>query len=37
MLLDEPFAGIDPISIADIRDSGARAQEARHRRLITDH
>ena len=32
MLLDEPFAGIDPISIADIRDLVMRAEAARHRR-----
>jgi lipopolysaccharide export system ATP-binding protein len=35
MLLDEPFAGIDPISISDIRDLMKRAEEARHRRA--DH
>ena len=32
MLLDEPFAGIDPISIQDIRDLIVRTEEARHRR-----
>ena len=35
MLLDEPFAGIDPISIADIRELVTRAEAARHRRA--DH
>ena len=35
MLLDEPFAGIDPISIADIRELVMRAEAARHRRA--DH
>jgi ABC-type lipoprotein export system ATPase subunit len=34
MLLDEPFAGIDPISISDIRDL-VGAEAARHRRA--DH
>ena len=33
MLLDEPFAGIDPLSIADIRDLKARGIGV----LITDH
>jgi lipopolysaccharide export system ATP-binding protein len=35
ILLDEPFAGIDPLSIADIRDPHQAAQVARHRRA--DH
>ena len=35
MLLDEPFAGIDPISIADIRELVRELKKARHRRA--DH
>ena len=35
MLLDEPFAGIDPISIADIRELVRELEEPRHRRA--DH
>ena len=35
MLLDEPFAGIDPISIADIRELVRDLKEPRHRRA--DH
>ena len=35
MLLDEPFAGIDPISIADIRELVRDLKTARHRRA--DH
>jgi lipopolysaccharide export system ATP-binding protein len=37
MLLDEPFAGIDPLSISDIRHLVTDLKDARHRRLITDH
>jgi lipopolysaccharide export system ATP-binding protein len=37
MLLDEPFAGIDPISIADIRDLICQLKERDIGVLITDH
>lgn len=37
MLLDEPFAGIDPISIADIRHLVLQLKERRIGVLITDH
>ncbi|MEO7169517.1 MAG: LPS export ABC transporter ATP-binding protein [Sphingomonas sp.] len=37
MLLDEPFAGIDPISIADIRDLICELQKRGIGVLITDH
>ncbi len=37
MLLDEPFAGIDPISIADIRDLVCQLKKRGIGVLITDH
>jgi len=37
MLLDEPFAGIDPISISDIRDLVIQLKERQIGVLITDH
>ena len=37
MLLDEPFAGIDPISIGDIRNSVTQLRAADIGVLITDH
>ena len=37
MLLDEPFAGIDPISIADIRDLVIDLKKRGIGVLITDH
>jgi lipopolysaccharide export system ATP-binding protein len=37
MLLDEPFAGIDPISIADIRDLVRELRQRGIGVLITDH
>ena len=37
MLLDEPFAGIDPISIADIRDLVLELKKRDIGVLITDH
>lgn len=37
MLLDEPFAGIDPISISDIRDLVADLKNRNIGVLITDH
>ena len=37
MLLDEPFAGIDPISIQDIRDLIAQLKKRNIGVLITDH
>ena len=37
MLLDEPFAGIDPISISDIRDLVCELKERGIGVLITDH
>jgi lipopolysaccharide export system ATP-binding protein len=37
MLLDEPFAGIDPISIADIRDLVRELKKRDIGVLITDH
>ena len=35
MLLDEPFAGIDPIAVGDIQAAGAPPDQSRHRRA--DH
>ena len=37
MLLDEPFAGIDPLSIADIRDLICQLKKRQIGVLITDH
>ncbi len=37
MLLDEPFAGIDPIAVADLQESVARLRERGIGILITDH
>ena len=37
MLLDEPFAGIDPISISDIRDLVCDLKKRGIGVLITDH
>jgi lipopolysaccharide export system ATP-binding protein len=37
MLLDEPFAGIDPIAVADLQRSVARLREQGLGILITDH
>ena len=37
MLLDEPFAGIDPIAVADIRDLVAHLKDRGIGVLITDH
>src|SRR3546814_15600635 len=37
ILLDEPFAGIDPISIADIRDLVRQLRDRGIGVLITDH
>ncbi len=37
MLLDEPFAGIDPIAVADLQRSVARLRERGLGVLITDH
>ena len=37
ILLDEPFAGIDPISIADIRDLICQLKKRGIGVLITDH
>jgi lipopolysaccharide export system ATP-binding protein len=37
MLLDEPFAGIDPISISDIRDLVCQLKDRGIGVLITDH
>jgi lipopolysaccharide export system ATP-binding protein len=37
MLLDEPFAGIDPISISDIRDLVKHLKDRDIGVLITDH
>ncbi|HBM89036.1 MAG TPA: LPS export ABC transporter ATP-binding protein, partial [Rhodobiaceae bacterium] len=37
MLLDEPFAGIDPIAIGDIRDLVAHLKDRGIGVLITDH
>jgi lipopolysaccharide export system ATP-binding protein len=37
MLLDEPFAGIDPLAIADIRDVIAYLKRRGIGILITDH
>jgi lipopolysaccharide export system ATP-binding protein len=37
MLLDEPFAGIDPIAVADIQDIIAKLRDSGIGILITDH
>ena len=37
MLLDEPFAGIDPIAVAEIQDIVARLRDRGLGVLITDH
>ena len=37
MLLDEPFAGIDPIAVADIQHIITRLKEQQIGVLITDH
>lgn len=37
MLLDEPFAGVDPIAIADIQEIVAQLKEKQIGVLITDH
>jgi len=37
MLLDEPFAGIDPIAVADLQQTVARLRERGLGILITDH
>jgi lipopolysaccharide export system ATP-binding protein len=37
MLLDEPFAGIDPIAVADIQDIIAKLRDSGIGVLITDH
>jgi len=37
MLLDEPFAGIDPIAVADLQETVARLKERGLGILITDH
>ena len=37
LLLDEPFAGIDPLSISDIRDLVAHLKDRGIGVLITDH
>ena len=37
MLLDEPFAGIDPIAIGDIRDLVSHLKNRGIGVLITDH
>ena len=37
MLLDEPFAGIDPIAVSDLQESVARLRERGIGILITDH
>jgi lipopolysaccharide export system ATP-binding protein len=37
MLLDEPFAGIDPIAVADIQTIIARLKEKGIGVLVTDH
>ena len=37
MLLDEPFAGIDPIAIADIRNLVSHLKDRDIGVLITDH
>ncbi|HRZ16865.1 MAG TPA: lipopolysaccharide ABC transporter ATP-binding protein, partial [Candidatus Hydrogenedentes bacterium] len=36
-LLDEPFAGIDPIAVADLQDTVSRMREKGIAVLITDH
>ena len=37
MLLDEPFAGIDPIAVADIQQIITRLKQRQIGVLITDH
>ena len=37
MLLDEPFAGVDPIAVGDIRDLVAHLKDRGIGVLITDH
>jgi lipopolysaccharide export system ATP-binding protein len=37
MLLDEPFAGIDPLSVIDIQEIIAQLRERQIGILITDH
>jgi lipopolysaccharide export system ATP-binding protein len=37
LLLDEPFAGVDPISVADIQDIVSRLRDRNIGILITDH
>ena len=37
MLLDEPFAGIDPIAVSDIRDVAVHLKDRGIGVLITDH
>ena len=37
MLLDEPFAGVDPISVADIKEEIKSLASRRIGILITDH
>jgi lipopolysaccharide export system ATP-binding protein len=37
LLLDEPFAGIDPIAVADIQDIVTRLRHKQIGILITDH
>ena len=37
MLMDEPFAGVDPLAVADIQDIIARLKEKNIGILITDH
>lgn len=37
MLLDEPFAGVDPIAVEDIQDIVTKLQQKNIGILITDH
>ncbi len=37
MLMDEPFAGVDPLAVADIQDIIAKLKEKKIGVLITDH
>ena len=37
MMLDEPFAGVDPIAVADVQDIIARLKDMGLGILITDH
>ena len=37
MLLDEPFAGIDPLAVADLKDTIIKLNEKRIGVLISDH